>query len=174
MKAMKRELLFLFVFSIGMLVWSCGDDEPRIDLPGPIKDSKVYTFGITAPAGATVTLEKTIKLTDFTAIESFENYVSKGILSTESYIEFIKAGSENIELTNVTLQVKSNSKINYNLGTITGNVKFISLDDLNFLQQVANEMVSKKEIMLQLKYSTSNVISTESNMNLKFDITFNF
>jgi hypothetical protein len=171
---MKRKLLFLFVFAVGMLVWSCGDDDPKINLPGPIKDSKVYTYGITAPAGATVILDKTLKLTDFTAIESFEKYVSKGVLSTESYIDFIKVGSENIELKDVTLQVKSNQKINYNLGTITGNVKFISLDDLNFLQQVVNEMVSKNEIVLQLKYSSDNIISTESNLNLKFDITFNF
>ncbi len=171
---MKRKLLFLFVFAVGMLVWSCGDDEPKVDLPGPIKDSKIYSYGITAPAGATVTLDKTLKLSDFTAIESFEKYVSKGILSTESYIDFIKVGSENIELKDVTLQVKSNQKINYNLGTITGNTKFILLNDLNFLQQVVNEMVSKKEIVLQLKYSSDNIISTESNLNLKFDITFDF
>lgn len=171
---MKRKLLFLFVFAVGILVWSCGDDEPKVDLPGPIKDSKIYSYGITAPAGATVTLDKTLKLSDFTAIESFEKYVSKGILSTESYIDFIKVGSENIELKDVTLQVKSNQKINYNLGTITGNTKFILLNDLNFLQQVVNEMVSKKEIVLQLKYSSDNIISTESNLNLKFDITFDF
>ena len=109
---MKRKLLFLFVFAVGILVWSCGDDEPKVDLPGPIKDSKIYSYGITAPAGATVTLDKTLKLSDFTAIESFEKYVSKGILSTESYIDFIKVGSENIELKDVTLQVKSNQKIN--------------------------------------------------------------
>ncbi|MBK6285494.1 MAG: hypothetical protein IPF54_25045 [Draconibacterium sp.] len=171
---MKRKLLFLFVFAVGILVWSCGDDEPKVDLPGPIKDSKIYSYGITAPAGATVTLDKTLKLSDFTAIESFEKYVSKGILSTESYIDFIKVGSENIELKDVTLQVKSNQKINYNLGTITGNTKFILLNDLNFLQQVVNEMVSKKEIVLQLKYSSDNIISTESNLNLKIDITFDF
>jgi hypothetical protein len=171
---MKRKLLFLFVFAVGVLVWSCGDDEPKVDLPGPIKDSKIYSYGITAPAGATVTLDKTLKLSDFTAIESFEKYVSKGILSTESYIDFIKVGSESIELKDVTLQVKSNQKINYNLGTITGNTKFILLNDLNFMQQVVNEMVSKKEIVLQLNYSSDNIISTESNLNLKFDITFNF
>lgn len=170
---MNRKVMFLFVIVFGLLVVSCGKDDPKVDLPAPIKDTKIYTYGITAPAGASVTLEKTLKLSDFTGIGIYEKYVYQGVLNTESYINFVKGSSENIELNEVTLQVKNNTKIKYNLGTVTGNFKFNSLNDLNFLQQVANEIVSKKEVVLQLTYNSNDLISTESNLNLRFDITFN-
>ena len=171
---MNQKLMYLFVIAFGAMVLSCGDDEPKVDLPASVKDSKTYSFGITAPAGAAVTLEKTLKLSDFTNIETYQKYVSQGVLNTESYIDFVKMGSENIELKEVTLQVKNNTKIKYNLGTVTGNFKFNDLADLNFLQLVANELVSKKEVVLQLTYSSTNLISTESNLNIKFDITYKF
>ncbi len=169
---MNRKLMFLSIIAFGLLVLSCGKDDPKVDLPSPIKDTKIYTYGITAPAGAAVTLEQTLKLSDFTAIGTYEKYVYQGVLNTDSYIDFVKGGSENLELKEVTLQIKNNTKIKYNLGTITGNFKFTSLDDLNFLQQVVNEMVSKKETVLQLTYSSTNLVSTASNLNLKFDISF--
>lgn len=171
---MNQKLMYLFVIAFGIMVLSCGKDEPKVDLPASVKDSKIYSFGITAPAGAAVTLEKTLKLSDFTNIETYQKYVSQGVLNTESYIDFVKVGSESIELKEVTLQVKNNTKIKYNLGTVTGNFKFNSLTDLNFLQLVANELVSKKEVVLQLTYSSTNLISTESNLNIKFDITYKF
>lgn len=171
---MNKKLMYLFVIALGIMVLSCGDDEPKVDLPASVNDSKTYSFGITAPAGAAVTLEKTLKLSDFTNIETYQKYVSQGVLNTESYIDFVKVGSESIELKEVTLQVKNNTKVKYNLGTVTGNFKFNSLTDLNFLQLVANELVSKKEVVLQLTYSSTNLISTESNLNIKFDITYKF
>lgn len=171
---MNRKLMFLSVIAFGIMILSCGKDEPKVDLPAPTKDSKIYTYGITAPAGASVTLEKTLKLSDFTGIGMYEKYVSQGVLNTDSYIDFVKGSSDNIELNEVTLQVKNNTKIKYNLGTINGNFKFNALNDLNFLQQVVNEIVSKKEVVLQLTYNSDNLISTESNLNLRFDITFNF
>jgi hypothetical protein len=170
---MKRKLMFLFVFAFGILFLSCGKDDPKVDLPSPIKDTKIYSYGITAPAGAAVTLEKTLKLSDFTALGTYERYVYQGVLNTNSYIDFVKGGSESIELKEVTIQVKNNTKIKYNLGTVTGNFKFNSLDDLNFLQQVVNELVSKKEIVLQLTYSSTNLVSTASDLNLKFEVSFN-
>ncbi len=171
-KAMNRKLMFLCVFAFGMLVWSCGDDDPKIDLPSPIKDTKIYTYDFIASAGATVTLEKTLKLSDFTAIGNYEKYVYEGVLNPNSFVDFVKGGTDNIELKEVTLLVKSNTKIKTNLGTITGNVNFNSLEYLNFLQNVVDEMVSKKEIVLQLTYISTNTITTASNLNLDFEVSF--
>lgn len=170
---MKNKLNFLFVFAIGIMLISCGEDDPKVDLPSPIKGTKTYTYSFIADAGDNVTKEITIKLSDFTAIGTYEKYVYQGVLSTNSNIEFVKGGSDVLELKDVTLQVKSNTKIKYNLGNISGNFKFNSLDDLNFMQQVVNELVSKKEIVLQLTYSTTNLITTASNLKLNFDVSFN-
>lgn len=165
--------MFLFVFALGILVLSCGKDDPQLDLPSPIKDTKKYSYEFIASAGANVTQEVTIKLSDFTAIGTYEKYVYQGVLNPNSFINFVKGGTENIELKEVTLQVKSNTKVKHNLGTITENTSFNSLEYLNFLQDVIDEMVSKKEIVLQLTYSSTNTITTASNLNLNFDVSFN-
>lgn len=167
--------LFLIVFALGIIVMSCSkDDDEDIVIPSPITDTKLYSYGITSPAGATITLERTIKLDDFTALNNYQKYVYKGTINISSFIEFIKSSTEDIELNDVTLQVKNNSKIKYNLGTITGNVKFTSLDDLNFLQSLVDELVSKKSIVLQLSFVSANAITNEVkldiNTNIKFDL----
>ena len=171
---MKHKLMILFVFAVGMLVLSCGKDDPKIDLPSPIKNSKIYSYGITAPAGATITLDKAIKLSDFSALGIYEKYVKKGELNTESYIEFVKGASDSLQLKDVTLQVKNNATLKYSLGTLTGDYKFSSLQDLNFLQLVVNEMVSKKETVLQLSYNSTDAITKEATLKLNLDITFSF
>ncbi len=170
---MKQKLMILSVFAIGMFVWSCGDD-PKDDLPGPIKDSKNYTYGITAPTGATIILDRTLTVSDFTGISLYKDNVYKGSLGTDSYFEFIKGSSENIELKDVTFQIKNNPKITYSLGTINADHKFNSLADLNFLQLVVNEMIANKETVLQLSYISTEAITKEAKLNLKLDITFSF
>ncbi len=171
---MKHKLMILFGFAFGMLLWSCGNDDPKVDLPDSVKDSRIYNYGIIAPAGSTITLDKTIKLSDFTSLGINEKYVRNGALNTDSYIEFIKGASDSLELKDVTLQVKNNANLKYNLGTLKGDYKFSSLQDLNFLQLVVNEMVNKKETVLQLSYNSADAISKQANLNVKFDITFYF
>jgi hypothetical protein len=171
---MKHKLMFLFVFAIGMLFWSCGNDDPKVDLPSSIKDSEIYSYGITAPAGATIILEKTLKLSDFTALDVYERYVRKGALNTESYIGFIKGESDSIELKDVTLQIQGNPNLKYSLGTLSGDRMFNTLQDLNFLQLVVNEMIARKETVLQLSYKTSAGVSKQATLNVNIDITFSF
>ena len=171
---MKRKLNISLVFVVGMLILSCGKDDPKIDLPDPIKDSKIYSYAITAPAGASITLERTLKLSDFTALGTYEKYVINGALSTDSYIEFIKGASDSLQLKDVTLQVKNNANLKYNLGTLTADRKFNTLQDLIFLQSVVDEMVRKKETVLQMSYNSTNAVSKEATLNLKLDITFSF
>lgn len=172
---MNRKLILLFVFALGMVAWSCSkDDSEDVIIPSPINDVMVYSYGITAPAGSTITLERTMKLADFTALNNYQKYVYKGTININSFIEFVKSSSEDIELKEVILQVKNNSKIKYNLGTLTDDVKFSSLDDLNFMQLLVNELVSKKEIVLQLSFASTNAITDEVeldlNTNIKFDL----
>ncbi len=171
---MNRKLMFLFVFAVGVAVLSCKKDDPKIDLPGPTTASQTYSYGFTSPAGATTTLERTMKLSDFTALGMYQKYVYEGNVNTNSYIDFVKGAAENVELENVTLEVKGNSSIKYNLGTITGTEKYNSLEDLNFLQKVITEMVKKKDIVLQLSYTSTNAIATEVKLNVKPDVTFKF
>lgn len=171
---MKHKLMFMYVIALGMLVWSCGDDDPKVDLPGPIKDSKIYSYDIIASAGATISLDKTLKLSDFSKLGIYEKYVRKGNLNTDSYIEFIKGESDSLELKDVTLQVKNNATLKYNLGTLTGDYKFSTLQDLNFLQSLVDEMVSKKETVLQLSCNSTDLITKKATLNLKLDITFSF
>ena len=147
---MNQKLMYLFVIAFGAMVLSCGDDEPKIDLPNSIKDSKTYSYGIINSAGATFSLPVTMKLSDFTALNTYEKYVTKGVLDTDSYIEFVKGASANIELKDVTLQIKSNPKaIKYSLGTITGDKKFDTLEDLIFLRSVVDEMIKNNEAVFQ-------------------------
>ena len=171
---MNRKLMFLFVFAFGVLVMSCKKDDPKVDLPGSIKDSQTYSYGIIASESATMTLKKTMKLSDFTALGMYQKYVYEGKVNTNSYINFVKGKAENVELTDVTLEVEGNPKIKYNFDsdTITGNETFNSLEDLNFLQEVIDEMVRKKEIVLLLKITSTNAIATEVKFNVETNVTF--
>lgn len=169
---MKRNLMFLFVLLAGVMLGSCKKDDPKIDLPGPIRDSQTYSFGISAPQGAIVTLEKTMHLADFTKLGTYQRYVYEGALQTASFFEFAKGSAENIELKKVTLSLKENGKVKYELGTITKDQKYDTLDDLNFLQQVINELVRRKSVTLQLSYETENAITTEVKFHVKADVTF--
>lgn len=169
---MNRKLMILFVFAFGISVLSCKKDD-KIDLPPPITATQTYSYGITSPVGATITIERAMKLSDFTALGMYQKYVYEGKVNTNSYIDFVKGTAENVELKNVTLQVKGNTKIKYNLGTITGTEKYNSLEDLNFLQQVVDEMVGKKDIVLELSYTSTNAITTEVKLNVVTNVTFN-
>jgi hypothetical protein len=156
-----------------MVAISCSkDDSDDIVIPSPITDTKLYSYGITAPAGATITLERTMSLDDFTALDTYQKYVYKGSINISSFIEFVKSSTEATEINDVTLQVKNNSKIVYNLGTITGNEEFTSLDVLNFLQLIADELVEEEEIILQLSFTTTNTIASEVKLNINMDIEF--
>jgi hypothetical protein len=157
-----------------MLAISCSkDDSEDIVIPSPITDTKLYSYGITAQAGAATTLEKTMSLDDFTALDTYQKYVYKGSINISSYIEFVKSSTEVTEITDVILQVKNNSKIVYNLGTITGNEEFTSLGVLNFLQLIADELVEEEEeIILQLSFTTTNTIASEVKLNINMDIEF--
>lgn len=169
---MNRKLIFLFVLALGMVAMSCKDDSEDIDIPSPISDANLYSFGITASAGSATTLARTISLDDFTALTDYTKYVYKGTINISSFIEFVKSSSEVTELTDVTLQVKDNTKIKYNLGTITDNVTFASLDDLNFLQDLVDELVDKDEIVLQLSFNSTNAITSEVKLDINTNIKF--
>ncbi len=169
---MNRKLMFLFVFAFGLSVLSCKKDDPKIDLPAPITTSQTYMYEFTGNANSATTLKKTMKLSDFTALGMYQKYVHQGKVNTNSYIDFVKGKAENVELKDVTLEVEGNSKIKYNLGTITGNEKYNSLEDLNFLQLVVNEMVGKKEIVLLLSYTSTTAFTTEVKLNVVTNVTF--
>lgn len=169
---MNRKLMFLFVFAIGLAVLSCKKDDPKIDLPPPITASQTYTYGIIVSEGGGISLKRPMKLSDFTALGTYQKFVYQGKVNTNSYIDFVKGTVSNVEITNATLEVVGNPKIKYNLGTITGTEKFNSLDDLNFLQLVINEMVGKKEVELLLTGTSTNLIATEVKLNVVTDVTF--
>lgn len=79
-----------------------------------------------------------------------------------------------VELTNVKLSLKSNSKTSLDLPTITANASFKELPQLNFLQKVLDEVVNKGISTVVLSYKATNDITTSVTFSMKIDGKFSF
>ena len=170
---MKRFLSIGVMLSLIVAFSSCSSKPD--DLPVSQNASATKSTSIIAAAGNTTSSEITFKLSDFSALSQYEKWVESGLVQTTSVISVggITSGQV-VELTNVKLSLKSNSKANLDLPTITANASFKELPQLNFLQKVLDEVVNKGASTVVLSYKATNDITTSVTFSMKIDGKFSF
>lgn len=162
-------LLFLF-----FILFSCGDDKPN-DLPVDINSTAGKSYTIIAAAGSTTSQDLTFTLEDFTALKDYLKYVESGAIQNSSYIE-VKGVTEDAELTNVKLSLKSDSKKNIALPNINSNIKFDELPHLTFMQLIINELVNsnRKTSTVKLEYNANSDITSPLTITIYLNSRFSF
>src|SRR5690554_5301904 len=157
---MKKWISLSAVLTLMMGVTACGSDKPD-DLPASENASASKSFTLIASAGAASRSEITFSLSDFAAISEYVKYVSNAIIQTSSYVEVTGiTSSQAVELKDVTLSLKSDSKKKIVLPVIDSNERFMELTQLTFLQEIMNEIYRRGSSKLVLTYtSTHNLTS---------------
>lgn len=170
---MKQFFSLLMVLSLILAISSCSSKPD--DLPVSQDASATKSTSIIAAAGNTTSSEITFSLSDFAALSKYAEWVEGGLVLTSSTISVsgITAGQA-VELTNVNLSLASNSKTTIDLPTVTANVVFKDLPQLNFLQNVLNEVVNKGSSKVKLTYKTTNDITSPITFTIKIDGKFSF
>lgn len=170
---MKKLVSILMVISLVLTVFSCSK-KPN-DLPVSQEASATKSISIIAAEGNTTTTDVIFNLSDFAALSKYEKWVESGLVQTTSVmtVSGITEG-QNVELTNIKLSLASNSKVNLTLPNVTDNVTFKELPQLNFLQQVINEVIKKGSSKVYLSYKTTNDITSPVKFSIKIDGKFSF
>ena len=153
---------------------NCGSDKPD-DLPESESASATKSFTLIASAGADSRSETTFSLSDFAAISEYVKYVSNAIIQTTSYVEVRGiTASQTVELQNVTLSLKSDSKKKIVLPVIDSNEKFMELTQLTFLQEIMNEIYRKGSSTVMLTYTSTHYLTSPVTLAIKLDGKFTF
>jgi len=171
---MKKLFSILIVVTTAILFTACGSDRPD-DLPASQTASATKSFTLIAAAGDDTRSEESIAMSDFSAISEYMKYVNASLVQTTSYIQISGITvTQEVELKNVTLSLKSDSKKKIVLPTITANTKFMELTHLTFLQTVMDEINRKGSSTLLLTYTSTHDLTTPVTMTIKMDTRFTF
>ena len=169
-----RKILSIGVVLSLMVAFSSCSSKPD-DLPVSQNASATKSTSIIAAAGNTTSSEITFNLSDFAALSQYAKWVESALVQTTSVISVggITSGQV-VELTNVKLSLKSNTKTSLDLPMITANASFKELPQLNFLQKVLDEVVKKGASTVVLSYKTTNDIKMSVTFSMKIDGKFSF
>ena len=171
---MKKWISLLAVLTLMMGVTACGSDKPD-DLPASQNASASKSFTLIASAGTASRSEITFSLSDFAAISEYVKYVSNAIIQTSSYVEVTGiTSSQAVELKDVTLSLKSDSKKKIVLPVIDSNERFMELTQLTFLQEIMNEIYRRGSSKLVLTYTSTHNLTSPVTLAIKLDGKFTF
>lgn len=171
---MKKWISLLAVLTLMMGVAACSSDKPD-DLPASQNASASKSFTLIASAGAASRSEITFSLSDFAAISEYVKYVSNAIIQTSSYVEVTGiTSSQAVELKDVTLSLKSDSKKKIVLPVIDSNERFMELTQLTFLQEIMNEIYRRGSSKLVLTYTSTHNLTSPVTLAIKLDGKFTF
>ena len=171
---MKKWISLLAVLTLMMGVTACSSDKPD-DLPASQNASASKSFTLIASAGAASRSEISFSLSDFAAISEYVKYVSNAIIQTSSYVEVTGiTSSQAVELKDVTLSLKSDSKKKIVLPVIDSNERFMELTQLTFLQEIMNEIYRRGSSKLVLTYTSTHNLTSPVTLAIKLDGKFTF
>ena len=170
---MKKIFISSTVLLLSILFYSCGSDKPD-NLPVTMTANANKSFSIIASAGSESSQTVTFTLDDFAAIEEFKRYVESGEIITSSYIEVTGITGE-VELVGVKLSMERDPRKIYNFrNMITENEKFNTITELNFLQNIIDELSSRGSSTIRLEYKANTAITTPVLVELYLNSRFSF
>lgn len=170
---MKKLLSITLILATLILVSACGDDIPD-NLPENKIASAEKTASMSVAANSSASTEITFTNRDFTGIQEFLNYIKDANVQTSSHISIQGITNQDVNLTNVKLTLKRDSKVTLSLPTITANDRFDELNHLNFLQAVLDEIVRRGSSTVVLDYKSSNDMQSPVTMKIRIDSRFHF
>ena len=169
---MKKIFTLSAILSLSILFYSCGDDKPD-NLPVSLTANAEKSFRIIASAGSETSLETTFTLDDFDAIEEFKRYVESGQINTSSYIE-VNGVSGGIELVNLKLSMTRDPSKVYNFRGPIQDEKFQTITELNFLQNIINELADRGSSTIKLDYKANTDVTAPVLVTLYLNSKFLF
>lgn len=172
-KVLSTVILFLLVFILS----NCGSDRPD-DLPVSLNGSASISFTLISAANAPQSPNVSLSLKDFSGISKYVDYVEKGSVLATSFIE-VKGitSSQNVKLTNVSLEMKSDNRKSLKLNDINSNIKIVAntAEELIFLQNIMDEIVRRGSSAIILKYNPStNMTNEDVELSINFNTQFLF
>ena len=176
---MKKAISILTLFSLIFILTNCSSDKPD-NLPVSLNGSAAKSFTLISAANATQSVEVTFNLSDFSGISEYLKYVGKGNVLATSFIEVSGiTSSQSVNLTNISLEMKSDRKKTLKLNDIDSNTKIIAntASELVFLQNIMDEIVGSrsKSSTVILKYTPTTNMTNESNkLTIHFNTQFTF
>lgn len=137
---MKKIFSLLMVLSMVIVVASCSKDDPN--MPASVTADKTYEITFMVGANQSTTASAVMNLSDFTALGTYTKNVYKADLvpaGASLTITGITAGGHELKGVKLTLD---GTKTVLDLGNLTQDKTATTTTDINFLQQVANRIVS--------------------------------
>ena len=174
---MKKWISLFTVLTLLVGVTACGSDKPD-DLPVSLDASVSKSGSLLATAGAPQTVPVTFELSGFTSVTQYVKYINDADALATSYFEITGIGtSQEVNLTNVSLSLASDSKKSISLPDITKNERFTAdtSDRLRFMQFVVDEIKREGSSDVTFRYTpTTNMANVSNKFTLKMDVRFSF
>lgn len=168
---MKKFFSSLMVLSLIFAVSSCSKDDPN--MPKEVNGNKTYEITFMVGGGQPTSNSVTMNLADFPGIANYTKNVYKADLipaAAEITITGITAGGHELKGAKLALD---GTKTSLDLGNMTQDKTTTTTNDINFLQQVANRMVSSKSASVTFSTSQSvKDISRTVPVKIKMNIIF--
>lgn len=166
-----KKLIYLFsIIAVTVAFGSCSKSDSD-HLP-KIANSR-QTVQIRAYAGDQTQKELIFDLKDFAALEGLVKSVSSAEIQTNSYIE-VTGVSGDVQLTDVTLTMASNSRNTLKIDDITGNMKLNGMSHLTFLNHIVDELGKRRSPKVYLSYKAAKDISTPISFTIYLEAKFEF
>ena len=168
---MKKILSLLMVLLMVFAVASCGKDDPN--MPTTVTADKTYEITFMVGGGQPTSNAVTMNIGDFSGIASYAKNVYKADLvpaGASLTITGITAGGHELKGAKLALD---GTKTTLDLGNLTQDKTTTTTTDINFLQQVANRIVSNKSASVTFSTTQSvKDISRTVPVKIKMNVIF--
>lgn len=158
------------VLSFILTISSCSKDDPN--MPATVTSNKAYEITFLVGATQGTNASATMNLSDFTELGAYVKNVYKVELlnSSELTITGITAGGHVLKDAKLTLD---GTKTVRNLTTLTADKTTTNSEDIDFLKQVANRIVSNKNAGVTFSISESaKDVNRTIPVKIKMDVIF--
>lgn len=172
-----KKIISLPIILMMLFIASCDSDKPD-NLPDSVSGTAKKSFVIISAAGTSPSQEIVFSLEDFSAISNYVKYVKQADVNASSFIEVTGiTDAQDVNLTNVTLSLKSNSRTQLKLPEIDSNIKILAdtSDKLTFLQNVMDEILRRGSSTVVLRYHSGTHMTNEDVLiSMQFNSRFSF
>lgn len=172
---MKKILSFLAIVLLAAGITSCGDDDKpqKPTWPETIDGTKAYTLDVLASKGAQFTVPLNIELKDFPGVAKLENKIKNAKARTSSFIKISGIAKDEHKLSNLVLKVEG-TNIQKVIGEVKGDRTYDEVEDLLFLQRLAQRLVQAKKVNLIVQATSekeiNKTVKIEVNLALRFEM----
>lgn len=172
---MKKIVSFLAIVLLAVSFTSCGDDDKpqKPTWPETIDETKAYTLDILALKGSQFTVPLSVELKDFPKIIKLEDKIKNAKARTPSFIKITGITKGQHKLSNLVLKVEG-TNIQKVIGDVKADKIYDEVEDLMFLQRLAQRLVQTKKANLIIQATSekeiNKTVKIEVNLAVRFEM----